>query len=177
MATKSYWDRIRRQRFTRRKMLAVTGASAAGLAIAAACGDSDGDGGPAPTGDTSSGTPRAGGRYVYAIAADWGTIDPVTSVGLGPGIFPRIYNVLVDRSRLQPDFVYFDLAEEVEQPDEETYIFTIRPGVQIAPNTLGIEERDLGMRWRGSTASRPTKAPCSVHLRLSGWTLSARRML
>ncbi|MCH8160629.1 MAG: hypothetical protein IIB88_01915, partial [Chloroflexi bacterium] len=67
MATKSYWDRIRRQRFTRRKMLAVTGASAAGLAIAAACGDSDdnGNGGPAPTGaDTSSGSPRAGGRYI-----------------------------------------------------------------------------------------------------------------
>ena len=146
MATKSYWDRIRRQRFTRRKMLAVTGASAAGLAIAAACGDSDdnGNGGPAPTGaDTTSGSPRAGGRYIASINGDWGTIDPVTSVGFAPGIFPYIYNVLVDRSRLQPDFVYFDLAEKVEQPDEETYIFTIRPGVKIAPNSLGIEERDL----------------------------------
>ena len=146
MATKSYWDRIRRQRFTRRKMLAVTGASAAGLAIAAACGDSDdnGNGGPAPTGaDTTSGSPRTGGRYISSVNGDWGTIDPVTSVGFAPGIFPFIYNVLVDRSRLQPDFVYFDLAEKFEQPDEETYIFTIRPGVKIAPNSLGIEERDL----------------------------------
>ncbi len=151
MATKSYWDRIRRQRLTRRKMLAVTGVSAAGLAIAAACGggDDDPDGGATPT--EASGAPRFGGRYTYAIAADWGTIDPVTSVGLGPGIFPRIYNVLVDRSRLQPDFTYFDLAEKVEQPDEETYLFTIRPGVKIAPNTLGIEERDMdaadAMAW------------------------------
>ncbi|MCH7579541.1 MAG: hypothetical protein IIB22_04800, partial [Chloroflexi bacterium] len=102
MATKSYWDRIRRQRFTRRKMLAVTGASAAGLAIAAACGDSDDDDGPSPTGDTSSGSPRAGGRYIASINGDWGTIDPVTSVGFAPGIFPFIYNVLVDRSRIDP---------------------------------------------------------------------------
>ena len=151
MATKSYWDRIRRQRFTRRKMLAVTGASAAGLAIAAACGDSDGDDGPSPTGgDTTSGSPRTGGRYIASINGDWGTIDPVTSVGFAPGIFPYIYNVLVDRSRLQPDFVYFDLAEEVEQPDEETYLFTIRPGVKITPRAFGRDRRlPLASRYRG----------------------------
>jgi len=147
MPTTSYWDKIRRQRVTRRKMLAVTGASAAGLAIAAACGGDDDDGGngeasPTP-GNVASGTPVVGGKYVYAITGDWGTIDPVTSVAFAPGIFPRIYNALLDRSRISPDFTYFDLAETVEQPDETTYIFALRSGVTIAPNDLGIEERDL----------------------------------
>ena len=140
MATKRYWDTIRRQRFTRRKMLAITGASAAGLAIAAACGEGGDDG---PNGNGTSGEPRTGGRYIASINGDWGTIDPVTSVAFAPGIFPFIYNVLVDRSRIDPEFVYFDLAESFEQPDEETYLFTIRPNVRIAPNTLGIEERAL----------------------------------
>ena len=142
MSTKSYWQRFERQRISRRRVLAATGVGAAGLAVAAACGDGDEAGEPQPTaGD--SGTPKYGNRYIFAIGVDWGTIDPVTSVASGPGIFPRIYNALLDRSRIQPDFFYFDLAEEVEQPDEETYLFKIRQGVKIAPNTLGIEERDL----------------------------------
>ncbi len=123
-------------------MLAATGIGAAGLAVAAACGDGESGGDPQATVD-GSGAPQTGGRYIYAVTGDWATIDPVTSAAFGPGIFPRIYNVLLDRSRIQPDFFYFDLAEEVEQPDEETYLFKIRQGVKIAPNTLGIEERDL----------------------------------
>ena len=142
MSTKSYWQRFERQRISRRRVLAATGVGAAGLAVAAACGDGDEAGEPQPTvGD--SGAPKYGGKYIYAVTGDWATIDPVTSAGFGPGIFPRIYNCLLDRSRIQPDFFYFDLAEKVEQPDEETYLFTIRPGVKIAPNTLGIDERDL----------------------------------
>ena len=60
MNTSGYWQNIQHQRFTRRKMLALTGASGAGLAIAAACGG-DGDA-PTPTSDVSAGTPVAGGR-------------------------------------------------------------------------------------------------------------------
>ena len=141
MSTKSYWQRFERQRISRRRVLAATGIGAAGLAVAAACGEGGGDEPQATVDD--SGAPKYGGRYIFSITGDWATIDPVTSAAFGPGIFPRIYNVLLDRSRIQPDFFYFDLAEDVEQPDEETYLFTIRPGVKIAPNTLGIEERDL----------------------------------
>ena len=144
MSTKSYWQRFERQRISRRRVLAATGVGAAGLAVAAACGDGDGGGGAATVQPTEpSAAPKYGGRFIYSIEGDWGTIDPVTSVGFGPGIFPRIYNTLMDRSRMQPDFFYFDLAEEVEQPDDETYLYKIRPGVKIAPNDLGIEERDM----------------------------------
>jgi peptide/nickel transport system substrate-binding protein len=137
----TYWQRLQRQRVSRRRLLGATGVGAAGLAIVAACG---GEGGEPGAGKTpGAGTPVRGGRYIYTTTGDWGTIDPVTSVAFGPGIFPRIYNVLLDRSRLRPDFFYFDLAEDYEQPDEATYLFKIRPGLKIAPNTLGIEERDL----------------------------------
>ncbi len=143
MSTKSYWQRFERQRISRRRLLAATGVGAAGFAVAAACGDGGGEGGATVQPTDRSSAPKYGGRYIYSIEGDWGTIDPVTSVGLGPGIFPRIYNTLLDRSRIQPDFFYLDLAEELEQPDEETYLYKIRQGVKIAPNTLGIEERDM----------------------------------
>jgi ABC-type transport system substrate-binding protein len=75
----------------------------------------------------------------------------VTSVAAGPALFARVYNVLLDRSRRNADFFFMDLAEEFEQPDDETIIFKIRPGVKIAPNNLGIPERDMdaidALRW------------------------------
>ena len=145
MATKSYWDRIRRQRFSRRKMLAVTGVSAAGLAIAAACGDSDdgpGDG-PAATDGPSLGTPRYGGRYQIGTAVPIDTLDPHISIAGGPAYFPRIYNVLMAQSAIKTEFRFDDLAETLEQPDETTWIFGIREGVKIAPNEMGVPERDM----------------------------------
>ncbi len=160
MATKSYWQRLQRERISRRRLLGAAGVGAAGLAVAAACGGGDGDGdGPTPTGETTPGAtattglgaPVRGGRFKEFIDGDWGTIDPVTSVSFGPENFARMYNPLIDRSRMQPEFFFFDLAESVEQPDDETYIYTIRTGVKIAPNELGIPERDMdeldAQRW------------------------------
>lgn len=135
-----YWTELTRRRLSRRRVLGgalAAGAGAAAVALTGACSDTK------TTVDTGDGTPVRGGRYVYANVADWGTIDPVTSAAFGTGIFPRIYNTLIDRSRNNPDFFYMDLAETLEQPDDETYIYQIRPGVKIAPNDLGIEERDL----------------------------------
>lgn len=150
MGTTSYWLRFQQQRISRRRLLATTGVTGAGLAIAAACGKGKKGGSGAtatPGGSTTpaAGNPVKGGRYVYSVTGDWGTIDPLTSVSFAPGIFPRIYNVLLDRSRLKPDYFYFDLAADdgLEQPDDSTYIFNIRPGVKIGPNTLNIPERAL----------------------------------
>ena len=90
-----------------------------------------------------AGAALRGGTLRLAINGDWGTIDPVTSVAFGPQLFPHIYNTLVSRSARQSDFIRFDLAESIEQPDEQTYLFNVRPGVKIAPNSLGIAERDM----------------------------------
>ncbi len=151
MAKGSYWDRLDRQRISRRRVLATGGAGAAGLLLAAACGGgSSGEKSPAAgKTDTAAGTPAAsgppkvGGRYKGANQGAWGTIDPVVSVGNATGIMPRFYNTLISRSNVDPEFVFYDLAQSLEQPDDSTYIFKIRPGVKIAPNSMGIPERDM----------------------------------
>jgi ABC-type transport system substrate-binding protein len=124
----SYWSRFQRERITRRRALALMGAGASGEAT------------------TPTGAPKHGGRYQGSVNGDWGTIDPVTSVGNATGILPRMYNVLINRSNANPDVVFLDLAEAFEQVDAETYVFTIRSGVKIAPNSLGIPERDLDVQ-------------------------------
>jgi peptide/nickel transport system substrate-binding protein len=158
MAGKSYWTHLERRRVSRRRMLAGVGAGAAGLVVAAACGgsSSNDDKTPSATGtsgpDTFAGptrppgTPKIGGRYLGVNTGAWGTIDPIVSVGTGTGIMPRFYNTLVSRSNVDPNFVFYDLAQAFEQPDEVTFIFKIRPGVKIAPNSLGIAERDMDAR-------------------------------
>ncbi len=89
------------------------------------------------------GTPRRGGRFATSEAADFGTFDPHLGIALSSAYFPRVYNVLVNQSATKPEFFYFDLASSLENPDPQTYIFKIRPGVKIAPNDLGVPERDL----------------------------------
>jgi peptide/nickel transport system substrate-binding protein len=145
MAERGYWARFDSARVSRRRVLATTGTGAAGLLLAAACGG--GSGGtktsvPAGTREPA-GTPKSGGRYRGDVAGDWGTIDPVTSVGNATGILPRLYNTLISKSNPQPDFIFYDLAQSFEQPDDATFIFKIRPGVKIGPNSLGVPERAM----------------------------------
>ncbi len=154
MATKDYWQRFHRQRISRRRLLATAGLGSAGLVAVTACGGGGGEESatatpgagetPAAAGSpTVIGEPKYGGVYKGVNTGDWGTIDPETCVGTAWASFPRWYNVLFSRSNADPEFIFWDLAESMEQPDEVTYNFTIRPGVKIAPNDLGIPERDM----------------------------------
>ena len=150
MLEKNYWAKMQRERISRRRLLGAAGVGAAGLAIAAACGDDGGSGGngtpSAQTDPTAVLTPQPGGRYkqTTAVISDalFG-LDPHLSIAAGLNYFARMYNVLINRSAVDPNFVLNDLASNLETPDETTYIFTIRPGVKIAPNALGIDERDM----------------------------------
>jgi peptide/nickel transport system substrate-binding protein len=145
MAKKSYWQRVHDERISRRRLLGAAGMGAAGLAIAAACGGgdtgSDRDGLPTRV----SGDPQRGGRYKWAFAVNADTFDPHISIAGALAFLPRIYNVLINQSAVRPDFIYHDLADEFEAPEPGglEWIFHIRPGVKIAPNGLGIPERDL----------------------------------
>ena len=161
MATKSYWHQFQQHRITRRRLLGATGVGAAGLAFVAACGDGGSSGGNKTPG-SDDGEPQTGGRYIYSVTGDWGTIDPVTSVAFAPGIFPRIYNVLLDRSRTDPSTFYYDLAESYELVGDDTYIFTLRPGVKIAPNSLGIPERDMDSSDAKAWLDRITQEEAAV---------------
>ena len=150
MATKSYWQRFQRERISRRRLLTATGAGAAGLAVVAACGGG-GDGGEdePQVVATSTAAPMAvpvrGGRYKIGTNLELDSLDPHIAIAAAVAYFPRIYNVLVRQSAQQPDFIIRDLASEYEAPEPggTEWIFTIRPGVKIAPNTLDIPERDL----------------------------------
>ena len=149
MNSRSYWQRFERARISRRRILGAAGVGAASVAVLAACGG--GGGGDGDENGEGNGDAVAGGVLRLSVTADWGTIDPVTSVGSSPGLSARTYNVLLDRSRRDNTVFFNDLAEKFEQPDEETYVFTMRQGVKIAPNDLGIEERDMdeldAVRW------------------------------
>jgi len=142
MTTKSYWQQFERQRISRRRLMAATGAGATGLVVVAACGKKSGTGGKTTPGQTPSGTPKAGGRYLEATDVNIDTLDPHLSVAGGPGWLIRTYNTLVNQSKTKPEFILHDLAEKYEVPSSTEWIFHIRPGVKIAPNDLGID-RDM----------------------------------
>jgi ABC-type transport system substrate-binding protein len=161
----SYWDKFTTKRVSRRR--ALQGAGAASLGASAiwlvGCGSDDED--PTPSGEspTAGETPEAtteapddgprilneknppvpGGRLVLSTGADFGTWDAHVSVAAAANFFPQLYNLLVNQSSINPETLYFDLAESYENPDELTWNFKIRPNVMVGPNSLGIEERAL----------------------------------
>jgi peptide/nickel transport system substrate-binding protein len=156
----SYWERITKQRVSRRRVLQTTGlaGAAAGAVWLVGCGS--GGGTKTPTGGTPStskttepttasgvanpGTaPKSGGTYTVASTADFDTFDPYIGIAASVAYFPRLYNVLVNFSALDAKFRFDDLSTGFEQPDNTTYIFKIRPGVKIGPNDLGVPERAL----------------------------------
>ena len=141
----SYWDRFRRQRISRRRMLAATGVGAAGLVIAAACDDDEG-GEPSDGTSVPSGTPQPGGRYKEATSvisdATFG-LDPHLAVANGLAYFARTYNVLMNRSAVDDTFIQYDLAESFEHPDDTTYIFNLRTNVMIPENNLDVPSRAM----------------------------------
>jgi peptide/nickel transport system substrate-binding protein len=152
----SYWDKFTRQRISRRRMLQSTGVAgaAAGAVWLVGCGDDDngsngngnqtpGNGGATPGATEEVGAPVRGGRYQVASTADFDTFDPHLAIAASVGYFPRLYNVLVNFSALDSEFRFDDLSTEFEQPDDTTYVFTIRPNVMVGPNDLGVPERAL----------------------------------
>lgn len=150
-----FWDRYTRARITRRRALRAGGAMVAGAAAfsVAGCDDSSPnapDNAPPTPGDPTkpdilnqAGPPRHGGRLVTQNAADFGTFDPHLGIAVASAYFPRVYNLLVNQSASKPEFIFHDLAASFEIPDAQTFIFKLRPGVKIAPNDLGVPERDL----------------------------------
>ena len=153
----SFWDRYARQRVTRRRLLQAGGVAslAAGAVALAGCSDSQkGSSATVPpttsTGRTDApdllnpgGPPRPGGRYVTANSANFGSWDPHTGIQVASAYFPRIYTLLLSQSPTKPDYTFLDLATSYETPDDLTYTFKIRPGVKVAPNGLGVPERDI----------------------------------
>jgi ABC-type transport system substrate-binding protein len=144
----SFWSKYTGKRVSRRRVLQSAGAAgaAAGAIWIVGCGSDDDDGGsttPNGNGNGDPGTPVRGGTYRVASTADFDTFDPYIGIAASVGYFPRLYNVLVNFSALDSSFRFDDLSTGFEHPDDVTYIFSIRPGVKVGPNELGVPERDL----------------------------------
>jgi len=146
----SYWDKVTAQRVSRRRVLQSAGVAgaAAGAAWLVGCGGggtktptAGGTAGPKAT--ATRGTPKTGGRYRIASTADFDTFDPYRGIAASVGYFPRLYNVLVNFSALDSSFRFDDLSTTYQNPDPTTYIFSIRDGVKVGPNPLGVPERAL----------------------------------
>jgi ABC-type transport system substrate-binding protein len=149
----SFWNKYTTHRMSRRRMLQTTGVAgaAAGAIAIVGCGGGSGDktptAGESPVvGETPTPevlNPVRGGRYKIASTADFDTFDPYIAIAASVGYFPRLYNVLVNFSALDSEFRFDDLSTSYEHPDDNKYIFSIRPGVKVGPNPLGVPERDL----------------------------------
>ena len=135
-----YWRSPQQARLSRRQVLAAAGAGAAAAGVLAAT-----RGGSllrAPTA-TAASEKGYGGRFQVSLPFQIDTLDPHTSVALGSTYVPRIYNTLVAQSQVDPDTIFFDLAQTMERPDENTWVFGIRPGVKIAPNNMDVPQRNM----------------------------------
>ena len=159
----SYWDKMTTQRVSRRRVLQTTGVAgaAAGAVWLVGCGGSSSKDKTPSSGNTpgATGTKAAvksgpdilneknpakpGGRYLVSNTANFDTFDPHLGIASSTAYFPRLYNVLVNQASSRPEFIVHDLAETYENPDNLTWNFKIRPGVKVAPNTLGVPERDM----------------------------------
>ncbi|HWO94394.1 MAG TPA: ABC transporter substrate-binding protein [Dehalococcoidia bacterium] len=144
-----YWERVRKRRVTRRRVLGAgaLGASGAVLAATVGCGDDDDD-----DDDAGSGTAAAGGERDtsqlperfrearYGGILRFGVNDPPQTLDLhahdSPGghlvAYPA-YNGLIRRPENPPGNATSEpeLVEEWEQPDETTTILHVRKGVKF----------------------------------------------
>lgn len=153
----NYWDRYWATRTNRRRVLGAAGAlgaGAAGLALVGCGGDDDDDAEATntPSGGTTPGTtpkateapkdqPKIGGTIRYPLegmsSGDPPTLFPyenLTYLAQHPASLH--YSRLV-RAKNGPDVdgndftvLEGDLAENWEQPDQQTYVFTLKPNIQ-----------------------------------------------
>ncbi len=118
-------------RTSRRTFMAGAAATAAGAAAFACSGSSSST--TAPQVDPNE-TPQPGGTLKSAIFFDPDNLDPAQG-GFAWIVFQRLYSYLHHIDGVTGEYIP-DLATSYEQPDELTYVFTLRPGVKfhnIAP--------------------------------------------
>ncbi len=130
--TSEYWQRFAKRRVSRRKALAAGAAGMGAVALGlVGCGGSSKQG----TGTPSAGTPLApktGGIFRQGSVATALSIDPHTEAALGLAFVPYIYSYLMHQIQVpdgSPEMMW-DLAESMETPDDQTYIFKMRQGVR-----------------------------------------------
>ena len=143
MERSSYWGAWTGRRLSRRHLLrnaAVAGVGVAGAALVG-CGDSS----QAPGG--SGGEPRRGGTIHRAFTADADHLDPALDTAWTMIIAPYVYSKLL-RWNAEVTEILPDLAEALpEQPDELTYVYTLRPGLKFSDGSP-LTSEDVAFTFR-----------------------------
>ncbi len=128
-----YWSSITQARVTRRRALTL-GAGASLSAALAACGSDDENKLQGELIETSTGQGQRGGVF-GEISQSWNHFNPVVDWSQGAqNVGVSVYDRLIS-TRPGPKFV-LEAAESVEQPDNLTVTFKLRPGMvyqNIAP--------------------------------------------
>ena len=155
MSASNAWNTATRRRINRRRVLASTGAGAAGLAFAA-CSTKSKSGQPAASGSSAAGTqaaaPQPGGTYVTYVQYN-AILDPhkaqagaQTVIG---GVYSRIFRFVTgtDPNRFTDHDIEPDLGLSAESPDAVTWTVKLRPDARfhnIAPvNGHAVEAEDI----------------------------------
>ena len=117
-------------RLSRRRFLTAAAATAGAGILAARCG-----GGKSTQVDTSAtlGPVKKGGVFHRASTIPALSIDPHTDVTMGLAYIAFLYGYLFHQFQ-QPEgapLVVFDHAESLENPDDLTYLFKMRPGIRF----------------------------------------------
>jgi peptide/nickel transport system substrate-binding protein len=133
--TSEYWERFAKRRVSRRKVLAAGAAGSAAVALGMiGCGGGGGNNkqsaGNTPSGGPTA-TPKTGGIFRQGSIQTALSIDPHTEAALGLAFIPYIYSYLMHQIQVpdNPPQMVWDLAESMENPDDLTYIFKMRQGV------------------------------------------------
>ena len=137
-----YWGRYWRRRRSRRGFLIGGAALAAGSAglMAVGCGDDDDE--PAPAEAPS----RAGGTFRQSKTQVDDGIDPGLKVINNNEILARIYNH-THLYKVSTNEFLFDAATAMEQPDNLTITFPLRPGMTFHHDGSAVTAEDVANTW------------------------------
>ena len=165
----SYWGRYWRRRRSRRGFLIGGAALAAGSAglVAVGCGDDDDDDEPeqpaepaaaetqaaateAPAEETEAAAPAdgpvPGGTFRQSKAQVDDGIDPGLKVINNNEILARIYNH-THLYKVSTNEFLFDASTAMEQPDNTTIIFPLRPGMTFHHDGSAVTAEDVASTW------------------------------
>ena len=145
MEESNYWSRLNRKRLSRRAVLGAGATIALGASAAAivGCGGGNGNGNGGGNGGTDGtpkphvyGPPVAGGSITQGRLLNVLGIDPHIDL-TGLDIDQRIYSYLYSWKPFDETAIFNNFAESVEMPspDHTEFIFHLRQGVKIQPQS------------------------------------------
>jgi len=170
MAQPNYWQRLAKQRMSRRNLLVAGGTAALGgaTAMVVGCGGG-GDGGNGNGNGNGSGdpnpSPRPGGNVTFGRLLNVLGVDPHIDL-TGFDVDTLVYSRLYEWNPVGEKIICNSLAEclEFTDPEHLEFIFTLNPGFMTHPGTYPganeeITSEDVKQSFlrRGSSITSPDK--------------------